>query len=362
MQPFDPNQDSINHEVNVILLKKIIELLDTKEERQQTLQADEVRAALRNELAAVVKSIKAIPEVDNKDILRELKALQAAVKAIEMKPQVNVEAATVTVPEIKLPVFTVPEITVPEAKITVNVPDFPSIPTPIVNVQAPVVNIPPVDLESLVKELHVSLEKLRTNNKSRPLAVRMTDGAEWIKELQRQHAQTTQFMSDVSYIRDAAGHRINPATEEGLNRIIDALATGLTGEVTVTSGSINTTENAPTFIGDGSKNVTTAGTREALVSIPTSALHVIITAKEDNAGTIWVGGETVSVGRGRPLVALQSEKIEIDDANKIYLDATVSGDGVTFIYVRNDEDTPLEVIDESGGSLFTEDSLPLYYE
>lgn len=264
LQPFDPNQDSINHEVNVILLKKIIELLDTKEERQQTLQADEVRAALRNELAAVVKSIKAIPEVDNKDILRELKALQAAVKAIEMKPQVNVEAATVTVPEIKLPVFTVPEITVPEAKITVNVPDFPSIPTPIVNVQAPVVNIPPVDLESLVKELHVSLEKLRTNNKSRPLAVRMTDGAEWIKELQRQHAQTTQFMSDVSYIRDAAGHRINPATEEGLNRIIDVLATGLTGEVTVTSGSINTTENAPTFIGDGSKKCYYSGDKRSI--------------------------------------------------------------------------------------------------
>lgn len=87
----------------------------------------------------------------------------------------------------------------------------------------------------------------------------------------------------------------------------------------------------PTFIGDNFKNVTVAGTREML-STTVYCIKVIITAKEANTGDIWIGGETIAAGRGRPLKALQSQEIEIDDLSKIWIDATVSGEGVTYTY------------------------------
>ena len=91
----------------------------------------------------------------------------------------------------------------------------------------------------------------------------------------------------------------------------------------------------PDSIGDGSQNVTTAGTRVQLTTTATNAFYVIITAKVANTGTIWVGGSTVADGRGIPLVALQSVKIDIDDISLIYLDASVSGEGVTFAFLAN---------------------------
>lgn len=98
------------------------------------------------------------------------------------------------------------------------------------------------------------------------------------------------------------------------------------------NGALEIALSVNSAIGDGSKNITTAGSREALAS-STTCKKVIITAKETNTGTIWVGGATVSSGRGRPLVALQSETIDIDNLSKIYLDTSVNGDGVTFVYL-----------------------------
>lgn len=193
-------------------------------------------------------------------------------------------------------------ITIPEPRVTVN--------QPAINIPETTVNIPPVSLEPVVEALEAvekSLRMIRTNNKSNPLAVRLTDGAEWMKELQKQTAQTTQFMSDVSYIRNAAGLRINPATEES------------TGPAT--------------SIGDGSKDVTTAGTRVQLTATPTPCKYVVVTAKSANTDTIWVGGATVAAGSGRPLVSLQAEKIDINDVSKIYIDSVVNSEGVTFFYV-----------------------------
>jgi len=91
--------------------------------------------------------------------------------------------------------------------------------------------------------------------------------------------------------------------------------------------------STPTAIGDNSKNVTTAGSRVQLISSSTPCKYVIIVALATNTNSIYVGGSTVAAGRGRPLVALQSEKIDIDDVSKIYIDADTSGEGVTFAYV-----------------------------
>ena len=91
----------------------------------------------------------------------------------------------------------------------------------------------------------------------------------------------------------------------------------------------------PSSIGDGSQDVTTAGTRVQLTTTITNAFCVIITAKAANTGTIWVGGATVASGRGIPLVALQSVKIDIDDISLIYLDSSVNVEGVTYAYLAN---------------------------
>jgi len=89
-------------------------------------------------------------------------------------------------------------------------------------------------------------------------------------------------------------------------------------------------------LGDGRKIVTTAGTAEKLVSTATSCKWVIIVAEEDNTGTIVIGSSTVvaakATRRGVPLNAGDSIMILIDDLSKIYIDSTVSGEGVTFIY------------------------------
>lgn len=192
------------------------------------------------------------------------------------------------------------DVTLPAPQVTVN-------PTP-VTIPETIVNAPAVNLEPIISALEKGLKPLKINDKSHPLAVRMTDGGEWIKEFKKQAAQTTQFMSDVSYIRDASGQRINPATAEG--------------------------QLGANTIGDGSKNVTTAGTRVQLTSSVTPCRYVIVVGLSTNTDMIWLGGSTVAAGRGRPLVALQSEKIDINDVSKVYIDSVVNGEGVSFAYVN----------------------------
>lgn len=215
--------EQINQEVLVILLKKIIELLDEKEPASESVSVDNldvVSASLRNELAKVVKAVKD-SQPDNTDVLKELKKLTAAISAIEVNPTINVNAADVTIPEIKLPSISIPDINVPTPQVNYTAPDI-HIPAPVVNLPAPIVNVETVNFSDLEKVLEINLNKLRTNSETRPLAVRLSDGQKWVKQLEqinKQTAQTTQFMSDVSYIRNAAGIRINPATDEGINQI-----------------------------------------------------------------------------------------------------------------------------------------------
>lgn len=303
--------NEINHQVIVILLKKIIELLGKDEKQLESISIDnfdEVRAALKNELPSVVRAIKDLP--DNKDIVQELKRLSEQIKKIELSPSINVEPPQVNIPDINIP-----EVIVPTPQVTVNIPDVivPEITVPpsVVNLPPPIVNIPEVDLTSIIKSLELNLNKLRTNSVGRPLAVRLSDGQEWIKELRSlndKQGQIMQFMSDDNYIKNASGQRINPATDESLS--------------------------PPNSITNGNKTVTTSGTRVQLLPSTTNCKYVVITANVSNTGTIWVGGNTVAAGTGHPLVALQYIKIDINDVSKIYIDSTVSSEGVSFIYVN----------------------------
>lgn len=317
----------INHEVTVILLKKIIELLDKEDEPEESIKADEIRAALRNELAGVIKAVKSIPETDNSGILKELRSLKDAVNAIEVKPTVNVAGAEVTIPEIKLPDINIPEFNIPTPQVNYTPPEI-RIQAPIVNVPAPIVNTPNIDIESIIRSLEVNLNKLRTNGETRPLAVRMTDGQKWIKELKHLNHQTTQFMSDVSYIRDTHGIRINPAREESVF--------------------------LPSSIGNGSTRVTTAGVRTKISQVSYPTKYVIITANASNVGRIWVGGYTISANNGRPLESSESERFEIDDVSKIYIDADVDGEGVSYTFASSLSTVPAYLLGEDGFPILNE--------
>lgn len=89
-------------------------------------------------------------------------------------------------------------------------------------------------------------------------------------------------------------------------------------------------------INSGRKIVTVAGTAETLIGVTTACRTVDITAETDNTGVIVVGGSAVvasqSTRTGTPLNAGDSYSIQIDDLQKVYIDSTVSGDGVTFTY------------------------------
>lgn len=90
-------------------------------------------------------------------------------------------------------------------------------------------------------------------------------------------------------------------------------------------------------VSDGRKTVTTAGTRVALVASSTPARQVFITALSGNTGTVVVGGSTVvaslSTRTGVPLDAGDTLAIDVADLSHLYLDSTVNGEGVSFLYL-----------------------------
>jgi deoxyhypusine synthase len=89
---------------------------------------------------------------------------------------------------------------------------------------------------------------------------------------------------------------------------------------------------------DGRKTVTTAGTA---VRLGTESIRSLaITALSTNTGTICVGGSTVKAKaeerRGIPLAAGQSVSIDTDDVADAWLDATVNGEGVSWMAVSTE--------------------------
>ncbi len=86
--------------------------------------------------------------------------------------------------------------------------------------------------------------------------------------------------------------------------------------------------------------VATAGTAVTLVASTTPAKEVTIVAETDNTGVIVVGGSTVvaslATRQGVPLSAGDAFTMSVpgNDLEKIYLDSTVNGDGVTYLYTN----------------------------
>jgi hypothetical protein len=89
-------------------------------------------------------------------------------------------------------------------------------------------------------------------------------------------------------------------------------------------------------IGHGVKTVTTAGTDVALAA-STTCKRVTVQAQTDNTGLIAVGASgvdaTEATGTGIILYAGDSVELDIDNLADIYIDSTVDGEGVRYIYL-----------------------------
>jgi hypothetical protein len=95
------------------------------------------------------------------------------------------------------------------------------------------------------------------------------------------------------------------------------------------NGEVKMEQTGSNVLNHGSKNVASAGTAEQL---PAQSGHeVLIIAKKENTGYVYVGGSTVSsTSFGADLVAKESISLPINNANLAYIDADVSGEGVTY--------------------------------
>lgn len=87
---------------------------------------------------------------------------------------------------------------------------------------------------------------------------------------------------------------------------------------------------AHTAIYTGSKTVTTAGTQVPLTSTSTGIHTVVVKAKSANTGVIYIGNSDVDSSSGLPLAAGEALTITINNLNKVYIDASVNGEGVNY--------------------------------
>lgn len=92
---------------------------------------------------------------------------------------------------------------------------------------------------------------------------------------------------------------------------------------------------ASSAVGDGRQTVTTAGTRVQLAA-STPCISVCVTALAANTDKVVCGGPTVvaaaATRRGTPLAAGESVTYTVGDLRLVYLDAVVSGEGVSYSY------------------------------
>ena len=89
-------------------------------------------------------------------------------------------------------------------------------------------------------------------------------------------------------------------------------------------------------IGDGLQLVASAGIAEALVATSTEIRAVLVNALPENTGNVVVGSSTVvaasATRRGIALVPGSSVLLRVKDLADLYVDAVVSGEGVSFVY------------------------------
>ena len=97
------------------------------------------------------------------------------------------------------------------------------------------------------------------------------------------------------------------------------------------NNALKTIEEVPTGISTAHKVVTTAGSRVQLSSA--TIVSITIKALSTNTGLIYVGGSGVTSSNGFELSTGDSVTLAINDADEIWIDSSVSGEGVSIIAV-----------------------------
>ena len=128
----------------------------------------------------------------------------------------------------------------------------------------------------------------------------------------------------------------NPRQIESISDSLDNLEVISAAIRAAVEGTLTTSASVNSTIGDGRKTITAAGTREQLSSSSIPVKKVVIQALQTNTGMISVGGSTVvaasGVERGYIIAPFNSITITVTNLNLIYLDSTVSGEGVSYTY------------------------------
>lgn len=124
------------------------------------------------------------------------------------------------------------------------------------------------------------------------------------------------------------GVQVNAALPAGAN-VIGHVITDI-GSTTAVTGTVTTSEAAPTTVLNGKTNVTTAGTRVVLAA-STACKSVTIKALSVNTGLIYVGSSTVSSANGFQLSAGDTISLDIANLNTINIDSAVNGEGVSYL-------------------------------
>lgn len=125
------------------------------------------------------------------------------------------------------------------------------------------------------------------------------------------------------------GHVINDASSAVIGHVI--VDSGTITAVTSITNNVNTVEVSATALNSGITTVTTAGTRVQTAS--NACKSVTVKAKLANTGKIYVGNVTVSAANGFELGAGDTISLDISNTNLIYIDSSVNGEGISFIFI-----------------------------
>lgn len=131
--------------------------------------------------------------------------------------------------------------------------------------------------------------------------------------------------------KSAGTQRVVLATDQP--QLTNALKVDGSAVTQPVSGTVTTTESAPTTIYNGKKTVTTAGTRVVLAASQ-AVKSVTIKALSTNTGFIYVGDTSVASTNGLQLEAGETISLDIANLNTVNLDSSVNGEGVTYIGVN----------------------------
>ena len=86
-------------------------------------------------------------------------------------------------------------------------------------------------------------------------------------------------------------------------------------------------------LNSGKINVATAGSPIQMHAISSLLVTVTVKAKHNNTGKILIGNTQVSATTGYELWANEEVTLNLLDINLIWLDCSVNGEGVSYIYV-----------------------------